>query len=278
MLSYLHAYHAGNYADVLKHIVLVQVLQYLTVKDKPLCYIDTHSGAGTYKLNSKESAKTEEYQQGIGALWTLDTSAPALTAYLQQVQQANRTQELRVYPGSGMIAAQLLRSIDRLILCELHPRESQALGKAFAKHKNVHCYAEDGFAKAIASVPPIERRGVMLIDPAYEVKADYARVVEHLQQCHRRFATGVYLLWYPIADVTRTERMLKSIRNSGIRNIDQYELGMDEDHSKEGMTGTGMVVVNPTFGLAAAMQECLPVLAAKLGEKAYWKHQTLVEQ
>lgn len=278
MLSYLHAYHAGNYADVLKHTVLVQVLHYLTRKDKPLCYFDTHSGAGLYKLNSKEAATTEEYRRGVASLWATSQTVPALDAYLQQVKRTNYTSELRLYPGSGLIAAQMLRPTDRLILCELHPREAQVLTKTFAKHSNVRCYEEDGFAKAIASLPPIERRGVMLIDPSYEVKTDYAQVVEHLQQCHRRFATGVYLCWYPVADSLRTERMLKAIRNSGIKNIDLYEVGIEQDHTIAGMTGAGMVVVNPTFGLAEAMGEALPVIAAQLGGNAYYKQQTLVEQ
>lgn len=278
MLSYRHVYHAGNYADVLKHLVLVQVLQYLTRKDKPLCYIDTHSGAGLYKLASREATKTGEYQRGIAALWSATQPPPAVAIYLQCVKQANHTPELRVYPGSCMIAAQLLRPYDRLVLSELHPSETQALSKNFAKYPNVYCYAEDGFRKGIASVPPAERRGVMLVDPSYEVKADYHQVVEHLQQCYRRFSTGVYLLWYPIADIARTERMLKAIRNSGIKRIDLYELGVDPDHTKEGMTGTGMIVVNPTFGLREAMAQTLPYLCQQLGADAYYKIEEWVGQ
>lgn len=278
MLSYRHAYHAGNYADVLKHLVLVQVLQYLTLKDKPLCYIDTHSGAGRYKLGSKEAVKTGEYQQGIAALWAIDHAPPAVAAYVHCVRAANPTSELLVYPGSCLIAAQLLRPYDRLILAELHPSETQLLQKTFAKYSNVRCYSEDGFNKGLASMPPIERRGVMLVDPSYEVKTEYQRVVEHLQQCYRRFATGVYLLWYPVADALRTERMLKAIRNSGIKRIDLYELGLDRDHSKEGMMGAGLVVVNPTFGLREAMAQALPFLCKQLGPDAYCKVEEWVGQ
>lgn len=276
MLSYLHAYHAGNYADVLKHVVLVQVLQYMARKDKPFCYIDTHAGAGFYKLSSKEAVKTGEYQQGIAALWTLKKPPAAVAAYLNCVKQFNRTPELRVYPGSCMIAAQMLRPQDRLILSELHPRETQLLSKTFAAYENVYCYAEDGFSKGLASLPPSERRGVMLIDPSYEVKTDYQRVVEHLQQCYRRFSTGVYLLWYPLVDEQRIIALCKSLRRSGMSRIQQFELGINQDHSHAGMTGTGMMVVNPTFGLCESMTECLPFLAAQLGGNGYWKSEVLV--
>lgn len=278
MLSYRHAYHAGNYADVLKHLVLVQVLQYLTLKDKPLCYVDTHSGAGRYKLSSKEAAKTREYQQGIADLWTVAQVPAAVASYVQCIKQANPTPELRIYPGSCLIAAQILRPYDRLILSELHPAEARLLHTTFAKYANVHCYSEDGFHKGVASVPPAERRGVMLVDPSYEVKTEYQRVVEHLQQCHRRFSTGTYLLWYPVADPVRTERMLKAIRNSGIKRIDLYELGVDREHRKKGMTGAGMVVINPTFGLREAMAQALPFLCQRLGADAYYKVDEWVSQ
>jgi 23S rRNA (adenine2030-N6)-methyltransferase len=271
MLSYLHAYHAGNYADVLKHTVLVQVLLYLTMKDKPLCYVDTHSGAGVYKLSSKEALKTAEFKQGIAPLWNVSNRPAALSAYVELVKKFNPTPELRLYPGSCMIAAQLLRPDDRLVLCELHPSEAQLLSKTFSGYRNVHCFDEDGFSKGVASCPPIERRGVMLIDPSYEVKSDYMSVVEHLKNCHRRFATGVYLLWYPVVDASRTDGMLKAVRNSGIRNVDLYELGVDSDHSKPGMTGTGMVVINPTYGLREVMLEVLTFLSQQLGPDAYYR-------
>lgn len=278
MLSYRHAYHAGNYADVLKHLVLVQVLHYLTRKDKPLCYIDTHSGAGMYRLSSKEAVKTGEYQQGIAALWGCKKPPAAVAAYLDCIKQVNKTPELKVYPGACTIAAKILRPQDRLILSELHSNEARGLTKTFAGYHNVFCYTEDGFTKGLASVPPSERRGVMLVDPSYEIKTDYHRVVEHLQQCYRRFSTGVYLLWYPVADEFKTGLMLKALRRSGIKRIHQFELGTDSDHSQPGMTGTGMIVVNPTFGLSEAVAECLPFLAARLGDKSYWKNEVLVEE
>lgn len=276
MLSYRHAYHAGNYADVLKHLVLVQVLQYLTQKDKPLCYIDTHSGAGVYRLASKEAEKTGEYERGIAALWECKRPPAAVKAYLDAIKQANRTAQLKVYPGACMIAANMLRLQDRLILSELHSNEARGLTKTFAGYPNVFCYTEDGFTKGLASVPPSERRGVMLVDPSYEVKTDYHRVVEHLQQCYRRFSTGIYLLWYPVVDEFKADAMLKALRRSGIKRIHQFEIGTDSDHRQQGMTGTGMVVVNPTFGLSERVTESLPFLATQLGDKSYWKSEVLV--
>lgn len=277
MLSYLHAYHAGNYADVLKHTVLIQVLQYLIVKDKALCFIDTHSGAGRYKLTGNEAAKTGEFEQGIAALWEREHLPRGLADYVAQVKLANRTAELISYPGSGLIAAQVLRPQDRLVLCELHPRQVQILNRTFAAYKNVYCYNEDGFSKAVAIMPPLERRGVMLVDPSYELKGEYQRVVEHLQQCYRRFATGVYLLWYPLVDEQQVGKLMKALKRSGISRMHRFEVGFTEDHGQPGMTGTGMVVVNPTFGLTEVVDESLAFFAKQLGGSAYWKSEAMIK-
>ena len=275
MLSYRHAFHAGNYADVLKHLVLVQVLQYLTQKDKPLCYIDTHAGSGLYKINSKEAQKTGEYQHGIAPLWALRQGPKALMQYLDCVREVNRTEELKMYPGSGLFATQLLRPQDRLFMCELHSTDFPLLQRTFASFHNAQCFEEDGFQKSIALLPPIERRGVLLIDPSYEIKSDYQKVVEHLQQCYRRFATGVYLLWYPLVEVKRIETLCKNLQRSGVKRVHRFELGITTDHDQPGMTATGMIVVNPTFGLVEAVESCLPILSAQLGDDSYWKSEIL---
>lgn len=275
MLSYRHAFHAGNYADVLKHATLVQILRYMTQKDKPLCYLDTHAGAGFYSLSSPEAAKTGEFQNGIGLVWQAK-GLPAALADYQACVKAACGAHLTGYPGSPWFAQHLLRAEDRLVLCELHPTDRKQLERTFSGGANVHCYAEDGWQKSVALIPPPERRGVVLIDPSYEIKDDYVKVAELLTLLHRKFATGVYAIWYPIADPARTEALLRRVRNSGVRRILQLEVGLTSDHGQPGMTGTGMLVVNPPWNLAEVMQPALTWLADRLGEGAYAEVRELV--
>lgn len=275
MLSYRHAFHAGNYADVLKHATLVQILRYMTQKDKPLCYLDTHAGAGFYSLSSPEAAKTGEFQNGIGLVWQAK-GLPAALADYQTCVKAACGAHLTAYPGSPWFAQHLLRAEDRLVLCELHPTDRKQLERTFSGGANVHCYAEDGWQKSVALIPPPERRGVVLIDPSYEIKDDYVKVAEHLTLLHRKFATGVYAIWYPIADPARTEALLRRVRNSGVRRILQLEVGLTSDHGQPGMTGTGMLVVNPPWNLAEVMQPALTWLTGRLGEGAYAEVRELV--
>lgn len=275
MLSYRHAFHAGNYADVLKHCILVQILRYLVQKDKPLCYLDTHAGAGFYRLTGAEASKTAEFHHGIGALWHATTLPAALVDYRDCVRIACGG-HLTSYPGSPWLAHHLLRATDRLVLCELHPADSKQLERTFAAYANVHCHSEDGWQKSLALTPPAERRGLVLIDPSYELKDEYIKVVEHLKQLHRKFATGIYAVWYPIADPARTETLLKRLRSSGIKRIHRFELGLTRDHLQPGMTGTGMIVVNPPWQLAEAMAPALQYLARHFGGNAYGEVEELV--
>lgn len=277
MLSYRHAFHAGNYADVLKHCVLIDILSYMVLKDKPLCYLDTHAGAGMYHLGSKEAVKTSEFEQGVMALLQIESLPQSLQLYRQQIEAVNHG-EIRKYPGSPTIAQNLLRPYDRLLLCEMHPADSRLLQKQFGKVRNASCFEEDGYQKSLALLPPPERRGVVLIDPSYEVKDEYQWVVDYLKQMVRRFATGVYAIWYPIADEDRSRRMIQKIKTSGIPHIQQFELGLTDNHKAPGMTGTGMLVVNPPWNLKAHLSESLPVMAAALGPTAYWRIDDLVEE
>ena len=267
MLSYRHRFHAGNYADVLKHCVLVQLLRYLTQKDKPLWYMDTHAGAGYYDLTGPAAKKTAEFEGGIGTLWNLAKLPPALVDYRACVRAACG-ERLSGYPGSPWFAQHLLRPEDRLVFCELHPADHVQLDRTFGAAPNVQCYAEDGWQKSLALTPPPERRGLVLIDPSYEVKDEYGRVVEHLKQLHRKFATGVYAVWYPIADPTRTDLLLRRLRSSGLRRVQRYELGLTRDHARPGMTGTGMIVVNPPWQLTEQMAPVLAFRASLLGADA----------
>lgn len=268
MLSYRHAFHAGNYADVLKHTVLVQILRYMLQKDKPICYFDTHAGAGFYDLTTEEANKTAEYHRGIELLWQERSLPQALDDYRECVKAACG-EHLTAYPGSPWFAQHLLRPQDRLVLCELHPADRAQLEQTFGASKNVQSYAEDGWQKSLALVPPPERRGLVLIDPSYELKEEYGKVVEHVKQLHRKFATGVYAIWYPIADPERTAFLLRRMRSSGIKRIVQLELGVTRDHREPGMTGTGMIVINPPWNLAEVMQPALEFFARRLGPYAY---------
>ena len=257
MLSYRHAFHAGNYADVLKHLVLTRIVTHLTKKPGPVCYIDTHAGAGGYSLVSSEAKKTDEFSQGIGLLWGQKKLPTALAEYRELVERFNQGPTLKHYPGSPWLARQLLRKSDRLELCELHPKDHPLLAKQFAGERRVKCYFEDGFKRSLALVPPVERRGLVLIDPSYEVKHDYDKVVSHIKALHKRFATGTYALWYPLVDVARIKRMEQAFVSSGMRNIELYEVSLTRDHAQPGMTGSGMIVVNPPWTLKKDVREAL---------------------
>lgn len=274
MLSYRHGFHAGNFADVLKHTVLCRVLSYLRQKDKPLLYLDTHAGRGLYSLTTQEALKTGEFQQGIGRVWQQQWPE-AMQPYIEVMTTLNPDGSLQRYPGSPWLAHALLRSSDRLHLCELHPQDFPALTRVFRGERRIYCFQEDGFEHALATVPPIERRGVILIDPSYEIKTDYQRVVRELVLLHRKFATGVYLLWYPVVSRSRIDQMRRQLTGTGIRRICAFEISLAEDE-QEGMTGSGMIVINPPWPLMEEMRELLPFLAGAWGTHCRWSAEQLV--
>ncbi len=274
MLSYRHGFHAGNFADVLKHSVLSRVLVYLRQKDKPLLYLDTHAGRGIYSLTTKEALKTGEFQQGIARVWQRQCP-DELEPYLEVIRVLNPDGNLQRYPGSPWLAHSLLRPSDRINLCELHPQDYQALTRVFRAERRVHCFDEDGFGRALAAIPPLERRGVVLIDPSYEIKTDYQRVVRELALLYRKFATGVYLLWYPVISRSRIDQLRRQLTASGIRRISVFEINMMDD-DQEGMTGAGIVVVNPPWSLMAEMHKLLPFLTDSLGASGNWSAEELV--
>ncbi|KJS08317.1 MAG: ribosomal RNA large subunit methyltransferase J [Gammaproteobacteria bacterium BRH_c0] len=279
MLSYQHAFHAGNHADLLKHLVLTRVLTYLTVKPAPLLYVDTHSGSGGYRLDSKEALKLQEYRQGIGVLWGRDDIPEQLEPLLSLVTKFNRgATELNFYPGSPWLARQLLRPVDRLELCELHPTDYARLRKQFGGDSKVRCHYEDGYKHSLSLLPPIEKRGLVLIDPSYEEKKEYQQVVDHLLALHKRFATGIYALWYPVVEQDRIERLQRQLVRSGIRRIDVYELYRDREQRQVGMNGSGMIVINPPWQLREEITTALEYLAPLVGEagRGGWRVQELV--
>lgn len=281
MLSYLHAFHAGNFADVLKHLISVQILKYMTQKEKAVFYLDTHSGAGAFELSQEESQKNLEYENGIGKLWQLnETNLPSsVQEYLEAVKDFNATNELMHYPGSPWFAQQLLRDDDRLSLFELHPREYKTLSQNFKNDKRIHTFNSSGFQACLSQLPPKEKRGYILMDPPYEVKDDYKQVVESLTKAHKKFATGTYALWYPVVERQRINQLEKAFIKSGIRNIQQYELGLTSDHGSRGMTSSGMLVINPPWTLYQQMKKTLPYLAKQLaGREGIYQIRQLVDE
>lgn len=265
MLSYRHSFHAGNHADVLKHIVLMLILENLKLKDKGFYYLDTHAGVGRYQLSSDEAGKTGEYKEGIGRLWERTDLPEEISRYVDLIKHLNfGAKALRYYAGSPLIAAQLLRPQDRALLTELHPRDFPLLRNNFKEFKNVSVKCDNGFQQLKATLPPKERRGLVLIDPPYELKEDYDLVVKAAEEGYKRFATGTYAIWYPVVLRQQTKRIFKGLQASGIRKILKIELAVRPDSDQRGMTASGMAVINPPWTLENQMKAMLPYLVKTL--------------
>ncbi|EKF9673818.1 23S rRNA (adenine(2030)-N(6))-methyltransferase RlmJ [Vibrio cholerae] len=260
MLSYRHSFHAGNHADVLKHIVQSLILNSLQQKEKPFVYHDTHSGVGRYDLTHEWSEKTGEYKQGIARVWQQDHIPAELDSYLDAIRQLNQGETLRYYPGSPRVARAHLREQDRMVLTELHPSDYPLLEQEFHRDRQVSIYKEDGFARLKASLPPQERRGLVLIDPPYELAKEYRDVVRAIAQSYKRWATGIYAIWYPVVNRCDIDDMLEGLQGLEIRKILQIELGVAPDTNECGMTASGMIVINPPWTLESQMQTILPFL------------------
>lgn len=265
MLSYRHSFHAGNHADVLKHTVQSLIISSLKEKEKPFLYLDTHAGAGRYQLSGEHAERTGEYLDGIAKVWLRDDIPTELDAYMQAVRTYNHNGQLRYYPGSPLIARQLLREQDKIHLTELHPSDFPLLRNEFQKDARAKVVRDDGYQQLKSQLPPLSRRGFILIDPPYELKTDYQAVVKGIQEGHKRFATGVFALWYPVVLRQQIKRLLKELEATGIRNILQIELAVLPDSDRHGMTASGMIVINPPWKLAAQMNNVLP-----------WLHKVLV--
>ena len=280
MLSYRHSFHAGNFADVLKHTVATSIINHMLKKEKAFCYLDTHAGCGAYSLQSSAALKTKEFNNGIVPLWGRKDLPVPVARYMEQVVEFNAHNQLQHYPGSPSIAMQMLRDIDRLSLFELHPNEFINMSENFSGNRKIKMSKSDGLKGLIASVPPKERRGFMLIDPSYEIKTEYQEVVETLIQAVKRFATGTYALWYPVVNRILINKMERQLIASGIKNIQLFELGIREDSDQIGMTSSGMIVINPPWTLKKEMRESLPFLARQLGEndQGFYRIETLVAE
>lgn len=266
MLSYRHAFHAGNHADVFKHLVLIALIERLTTKPAALRYIETHAGAGSYRLDSKEALLNLEFESGIGRLWSMPDLPEPLARLVALVREHSGGQDrLCRYPGSPWLARACLRPEDSLFLHELHPAESKALRASCRGDRRVSVRQSDGLAGSIGLVPPPERRAFVFMDPSYEVNAEHRQVVDAFAKMYRRFATGVYVIWYPILAGRAPAALLRPITAMGIATLLRIELNVAAARGDYGLTGSGMLIVNPPWKLAECLQESLHFLTRNLG-------------
>jgi len=249
MFGYRHSFHAGNFADVVKHVVLVALLEALQQKPKPFYMQDCHGGIGMYDLGSEEARKNREYLGGIGRLWQTDNPPAAVRRYLELVHSFNRDGQLRYYPGSPRLGRALLRAGDRMVLTELNKIDCEQLKQEFERDKKVTVHLQDAYQGLQAYLPPAERRGLVLIDPAYELKDEYERLIRGLQQAYKRWPTGIYAIWYPLMSHAFRESFFTSLRETGIRKILVAELTIKPLQAQKEMCGSGMIIVNAPWQL-----------------------------
>lgn len=276
MLSYRHAFHAGNHADVFKHLVLTLVIRALLVKEKPFVFMDTHAGAGRYHLGSGMARKNWEYESGIHRLWSQPDPPEAIQHYLAAVRTTNPGKALTWYPGSPRIVRHFLRPRDRMALCELHPNEALLLAREFQGDQQVRVEPMDGYAALKAWLPPRERRGLVHLDPAYELKDERRRLLEALAEAHHRWATGIYAVWYPIQDRATADDFLRRCKRLGIPRVLVAELTVLNEEPLH-LIGSGMLLINPPWQLDERLNQTLPWLweTLSVGGAGGWRTQWL---
>ena len=266
-MNYRHAFHAGNFADVLKHVVLVRIVAHLCAKPAAFRVIDTHAGAGLYDLQSPEAVRSPEWQGGIARLRAAPLSEPAralVASYLAAVAAFDRDGRLAGYPGSPVLARAMLRPQDRLLACEREPAAAAALARGLAGDPRVKALAMDGWTALRAYVPPKERRGLVLIDPPFEQEGEMSRLVAALETAHRKWATGIYLAWYPIKNRREVETPMRRLARAPVGKLLRAELSVGA--SGERLAACGLLVVNPPWMLADDLGVLLPELAAVLAD------------
>jgi 23S rRNA (adenine2030-N6)-methyltransferase len=260
MLSYQHGYHAGNFADVIKHLCLTRLFTYLIQKDKPLLYLETHSGKGLYDLKDKQALKTLEYKQGIELIWSDKKKFPEVfKPYFEVLKQLNPQNDLRHYPGSPFLAMKALRNQDRLYLCELHPTEYEVLNQLPHFNKKVHLSNTDGVAALNALLPPPEKRGLIFIDPSFERKEEYKEIPQAIKMAHTKFSTGVFCLWYPVVNKHLNEQLNRNMQQIKANSLLKIEFNLTLAH-QDGMTGCGLWIINPPYTLTSEMKIILETL------------------
>ena len=274
-MNYRHAFHAGNFADVVKHAVLVRILVHLCAKPAAFRVIDTHAGAGRYDLNGPEAARSLEWREGIERLVTAAIGARArilLAPYLDVVAACNGAGGLTSYPGSPAIVRAFLRPQDRLLACELEPSAAVALARYLAGDRRSKALSIDGWTALHAYVPPKERRGLVLSDPSFEDAGDFVRLGQALEAAHRKWANGIYLAWYPIKERAGPDALARRLRRSGIAKILRAELSLAAPRADNRLGACGLIVVNPPWTLADELATLLPELAAILSGAAGGTH------
>ncbi len=276
MLAYRHAFHAGNHADVLKHLVLTQVLRYMGEKDKPYTLVDTHAGAGGYSIESRYAQKKGEYSLGVARLWDEKQLPEPLANYMALVKAFNPDGQIRQYPGSPAIANMIMREQDRLRVYELHPTDHRILGSYLEDRPNTQVADTDGFASMKAELPPTgSRRAVVLMDPSYEIKTDYAKTIAALREGLQRFAECVFLVWYPQLQILESAQLAQRLKAAADNPKEGAKKGWlhvrltvkQQDNDRGiGMLGSGMFIANPPFTLHDDLQASMPMLVEKLGQ------------
>ena len=265
MLAYRHQFHAGAFADVFKHALLAQLVIALSRKDKPFLYLDTHAGIAHYDLQHEWAQKTAEFKNGIALVWDRADAPPEMAPYLNAVRAENKDGKLRYYPGSPRIARGLMRAKDRMVLTELNPKDCEALATLFARDRQVTVEVADGYMAIKAHLPPPERRGLVFIDSSFDRAQEFRRLTDGFAEAHRRFATGVYALWYPLMDPPSMRSFERRVAATGIRKILQLEIAIRNEDIGGSMRGCGMLVANPPFGFEAVARRILawlwPVLS-----------------
>jgi len=266
MLSYRHAFHAGNHADVLKHYVLSLVLEYMNQKDKAYWVIDTHAGAGMYTLTSEYAQKNAEFETGIARLFAAKNLPESLANFVESIKKYNQNNSLDFYPGSPKIAEAFLRKDDKLRLFELHPSDCKILLENFArKGRQTKIEMQDGFNGTKACLPPPTKRAVVLIDPPYELKEDYQRVIDCIKDSLNRFATGTYMVWYPLLQRPESFEMIEKLKSLNMDNWLNVSLNVQSPSADGfGMHGSGLFMINPPWTLPKILEESMPALTKLL--------------
>ncbi|HEY8579324.1 MAG TPA: 23S rRNA (adenine(2030)-N(6))-methyltransferase RlmJ [Beijerinckiaceae bacterium] len=266
-MNYRHAFHAGNFADVFKHALLARILVYLTRKDAPLRYLDTHAGIGRYDLAGAEAQRTGEWRGGVARVLLAQKPpqiAELLAPWLTVVGPGDAEGRPQVYPGSPAIAQALLRKQDRLTLCELHPQDHRALVAALGRDRRAKALQIDGYMALRAYTPPVERRGLVLVDPPFEAVDEFARLAEHALTAWRKWPTGVYALWHPIKDASAVDDMYARLLGAGVTRLLRLELALAAPTRDGRLAGTGLALINPPHVLADEARALLPWLAATM--------------
>jgi 23S rRNA (adenine2030-N6)-methyltransferase len=268
-MNYRHSYHAGNFADVVKHIVLARVITYLKQKPRPFRVIDTHAGAGRYDLLGVEASKTGEWREGIGRIFGANMPpavAELLAPYIEAVRAVNDAHELQIYPGSSLIARAIMRPDDVLVANELNASEFERLKREFARAKNTAILNIDAWHAIKSLLPPKERRGVILIDPPFEEKNEFASVARAVDEAIKRFRAGVYLIWYPLKDIAAADRFVaEAAARSTVEFLD-VRLGVCAPFPGLGLTAAGILVLNPPYLLRDELETILPLLTDHMAE------------